>query len=188
MKNFLFRLDFNSPVVLGFTFISAFALFLNNLTGGASNRLLFTVYATSFTDPLAYVRVFTHVLGHANLNHFVGNMTLFLLLGPMLEEKYGSLDLFFMIVITAFTAGVVNIFCFPTTGLLGASGVVFAMIIASSLTGMKDGKIPLTFVLVTFIYLGDEVASLFADDNISQLGHIGGGIMGAIMGTVYAKT
>lgn len=179
------KISFNSPVVLVFTFIALFALILDSVTNGQSNLMFFSIYRSGWTDPMMYLRCFTHVLGHADLAHFVGNFTLFLLLGPLLEEKYGSIDFLMMIILTAFVTGICNILLFPNVRLLGASGVVFALILASSFTGKTDGKIPLTFLLVAIIYLGEEFYSaLFVQDNISQLSHILGGLVGAVFGVI----
>ncbi len=84
------RIVFNSPVILGFVLICFLVTLLNEHTGGRSNQLLFVTYHSSFKDPLTYVRFFTHVFGHSGWDHFLGNMTYILLLGPMLEEKYSS--------------------------------------------------------------------------------------------------
>ena len=84
------RLAFNSPAVLGFAGACLAAMLLNILTGGASNRLVFSVYRASLANPLTWVRMVCHVFGHADWNHLLNNMMYLLLLGPMLEEKYGS--------------------------------------------------------------------------------------------------
>ncbi len=183
-----FRVNINSPVVLGFTLLASIALLFSTLSSGASNYLLFSVYRSPLTDPLGYLRLFTHVLGHANWSHFMGNMTLFLLLGPLQEEKYGSGTFALILVVTAFVTGVIHVLFFPNIQLLGASGVVFALILTSSVTGVENGKIPLTFLLVASIYLGQEVYdALFVEDNISQFTHIIGGIVGAIMAFSLGK-
>ena len=71
---------------------------------------------------------------------------------------------------------------FPGTALMGASGIVFMMIIISSLGGMRGG-IPITLILVFVIYIGGEIYNgITTNDNISQITHIVGGIIGAIMG------
>lgn len=188
MKKFFSLFHVNSPVVLGFTGLCLFALGFSAVTMGLSNDLFFSVYRSSPKDPLTYFRLFSHVFGHADLSHFMGNMTVFLIVGPLLEEKYKSKALMIMIATTALVTGLVHIIFFPGIQLLGASGVVFAMILASSFTSAKDGKIPLTFVLVSAIYLGDEILSaFFVEDNISQLSHILGGIVGAMMGGLWGK-
>jgi GlpG protein len=106
-----------------------------------------------------------------------------LIVGPLLEEKYGSADLLFVILATAFVTGVANYIFFPQYVVLGASGVVFALIILSSLTSFKDGTIPLTFILVSVLYIGSEVYSaIFVNDNISNFSHIVGGMVGGGLG------
>jgi membrane associated rhomboid family serine protease len=99
----------------------------------------------------------------------------------MLEENYGSQDLFVMIVITAFVTGVLNVLFFKTA-LLGASGVVFMMILLSSFTNFSRGEIPLTFILVLILYMGVQLVNSLGTDNISQFAHIIGGLCGSFFG------
>lgn len=177
------RITFNSPVILAFVFISLLAMAANYLTAGASNQLLFMTYHSSPANPLTYVRFFTHVLGHAGWSHYIGNMMYILLLGPMLEEKYGSAKIVEIICITAVVTGVLNYFLFPGIALCGASGVVFAFILLTSFTNFKEGEIPLTVILVAVIFLGQQVfEGLMIADDVSNLSHIAGGVVGAFIG------
>ena len=175
-------ISYNAPVVLTFALVSLIALILNMLTKGMTNRLFFSVYRSNFS--LAYViRLVGHCLGHANWSHYAGNMTLFLLLGPILEDKYGSGKLLLMIVITAVISGLLNILLFPQIALLGASGIVFMFIVLTSASCMVDDRIPLTMILIIVIYLGAEVMNaLTKQDSISQFTHIIGGVCGAVFG------
>ncbi len=179
----------NSPVVLSFALISGLALILNILTAGASNRLVFSVYKGSLTDPLFYVRLFTHVLGHMNFSHYTNNMILFLMVGPLLEEKYGSRCFLEIIAVTAFITGLIHVLLPFRTMLLGASGVDFALIILASITGTrKAGEIPMTLIIVALIYIGQQVyEGVFVADNISQLTHIIGGLVGAFCGMYLSR-
>ena len=182
------HITFNSPVILGFVFISFGAMVLNYLTAGLSNRLLFTTYHSPLTSPLTYVRFFTHVLGHAGWSHYIGNMMYLLLLGPMLEEKYGSKTLIEVILVTGLVTGVVTWLLFPGIALCGASGVVFAFIMMTSFTGFREGEIPLTVILVAVVFIGQQIyEGLFIQDNISNMGHILGGIVGAVAGYTMNK-
>lgn len=177
------KISYNSPVVLSFALISLVALVLGYVTNDVSTYLLFATYRSSLLDPMTIVRLFTHCLGHAGFEHYYGNMMIFLLLGPMLEEKYGFKNLLLMIIFTAGLSGIINSVIFPNVVLLGASGICFMFIILSSITCVEDGKIPLTFLVITVMYLGNEIyTGLFTSDNISQLTHIIGGICGAAMG------
>ena len=179
------KIDYNAPVVLSFAIVSFIALILAYITSGAVNTLLFSTYRFSMLSPMTYLRMFTHVLGHANWEHYSGNMMIILLIGPMLEEKYGSKKLLSLILLTAFITGAVNNLIFPNTALLGASGVAFMMIILGSVTSFRDGKIPLTLIVTVILYLGVQIAEgLFEMDNISQLTHILGGLIGGAYGVM----
>lgn len=182
------KISINSPVVLGFSAICLIALVLSIVTNGTTNKLIFMTYHSSLTNPLTYLRFFTHVFGHSGVEHFMGNITYILLLGPLLEEKYGSKLLIQSIVITAFITGIVNYILFPNIALCGASGVVFTFILLSSFTGFKDREIPLTFILVAAIFLGQQVyEGIMLKDNISNLSHVLGGVVGSAMGYLLNK-
>ena len=85
-----------------------------------------------------------------------------------------------MILATALMTGIVHNLLFPKTMLLGASGVVFAFILLTSFTEFREGEIPLTFILVALIYLGQQIwDGLTVRDNVSNLTHILGGLVGS---------
>lgn len=183
MRKNKFRISFNAPAVLGFTALCLIAQILNLITAGGSNRTIFSVYRASLLDPLTWVRCFAHVAGHVDWSHLIGNMMYILILGPMLEEKYGTRNLIWVMVITAGVTGLLNMLLFPDIRLLGASGIVFAMIVLASITVKDNDAIPLTFILVVALYLGQQIyEGLFTKDNVSQLAHIAGGVMGAVLG------
>ncbi len=182
------RISFNSPVILTFTILCAITLLLNWITKGYTNTRFFSVYRSSWVNPLTYVRLFGHIIGHAGLDHFVGNIMLILVVGPMLEEKYGSSNIIFVILSTALATGIAHLVFVPGYSLLGASGVVFAFIMLSSFTCIKEKEIPLTFILVAVLYIGEQVyQGLFIESNISNLSHILGGLVGAGLGYVMHK-
>lgn len=188
MKQSKIKLSFNSPVVLSFTIICLLVLLLDKITLGNTNTLLFSVYRSSLMNPLTYIRFFGHVVGHAGWSHFIGNIMLLLIVGPLLEEKYGSFNLLFVILATALVTGIVNFIFFPHVQLLGASGVVFAFILLSPFTSMKEGTIPLTLVFVAVMYIGQQIYDgLFLKDNVANLTHIIGGLVGAGLGYVMHK-
>ena len=174
--------------VIGFVALCFAATLAGILTRGYSSRLLFQTYHSSLALPLTYVRFFTHVLGHSGWSHFMGNASYILLLGPMLEEKYGSAVLVKVIVITAVITALVNYIFFPGIALLGASGVVFAFIILTSFTGFRSGEIPLTFLLIAVIFIGQQIyEGAFIKDDISHLSHIIGGAVGAVVGYFWNR-
>lgn len=174
------KLQYNSPVVLTYALIATAVLALDTFLVG-NLMPLFTVFPVlDLANPLWYLRLFTHVIGHGNWAHLVGNFTFILLIGPVLEEKYGSKDLLIMMLVTALVTGLLQVFFF-NAALLGASGIVFMLILLSSFTNARGG-IPLTFVLVVILFLGREVLQSFGQDNVSQFAHIIGGILGGLFG------
>lgn len=182
------KFQYNSPVVISFFLISFAALVLGWLSNNWTTASLFSVYRSSFRDPFTYIRLISHVLGHADPEHFFGNMLMFLVIGPPLEERYGSRVLLTGILLTALISGLLQTVLFPNSALLGASGIVFMLIMLSSLSGMEDGGIPVTLILVAVLYLGRELYSiLFVKDDVANLMHIIGGICGTTYGFLISR-
>ena len=188
MREQKFKVSFNSPVILGFALICLAALILGTMTRGRTDVMFFSVYRSSLLNPLTYIRFIGHNFGHAGWEQYLGNIMLILVVGPLLEEKYGSSNMLFVILATALVTGIVNFALFPHVRLLGASGVVFALILLSSFTSMKEGSIPLTFILVAVLYIGQQVyEGIFVNNNVSNLTHILGGLVGAGLGYALNK-
>ena len=128
------KFQYNSPVILSFFLVSLFALILGWLSNDRTTALFFSVYRSSLMNPLTFVRFFGHILGHADFEHFLGNMLMLLVVGPPLEERYGSKVLLTGILLTALVSGLLQTALFPDSALLGASGIVFMLIMLSSLS------------------------------------------------------
>ena len=174
--------QYNSIVILTFFFISLIAVILNYITKGKSNDLLFSSYRSSLLNPLTYIRLFTNIFGHANFKHFTNNFLYILLIGPMIEEKYGSTNLIIMILTTAAITGIINSII-SKNKILGASGIVYMLIILSSFVNIQSGKIPITLILIFIFYIINEIIDgVFKKDNISHIGHLIGAICGCIFG------
>ena len=183
MKRPVLKLSYNAPVTLTFALLCLLALALHGFTDGWTTSNLFSVYRCSLSHPLAFFRFFGHVLGHGSYAHFIGNIVLILVLGPNLEDRFGSWNVLLAILITAFVSGLIHFIFFPGSALLGASGIVFMMILLSSFGGVRNGIIPITLILVALFYLGGELwDAIFVDDNVSQLTHIVGGVCGTLLG------
>ncbi|MEO5907531.1 MAG: rhomboid family intramembrane serine protease [Saprospiraceae bacterium] len=174
------KLKFNSPVVLTFSLICVAVFLLDKLLVG--NLIpYFALGHVSLTNPVSLITLFTHVLGHASMEHLIGNLTFILLVGPIVEEKYGDRRTLFMIVMTALITGILNMLFFHT-GLMGASGIVFMLILLASFTNSKHGEIPITFILIAVLFIGKEIIQSLQNDQISQFAHIIGGVVGSFFG------
>ena len=183
MRKRRIKISINAPVTLGFVFACFIVTLVGVLTNGQSTEKFFMTYHSSFKEPLTYVRFFTHVLGHSGWSHFIGNASYLLLLGPLLEERYRGRTLVWIFVITALVTALINYFLFPTVALCGASGIVFAFFFLASLTGFREGEIPMTSILVAVIFIGQQVyEGIILKDNISNMAHVVGGIIGTFVG------
>lgn len=182
------RIDYNAPYCLSFALVAMIVYVSGILSGGWSLGHVFSIPGNaSFTDWTTYPRLVLHVLGHGSAQHLFSNIIVFLLVGPMLEEMYGGMLLFLLTLVTAILTGLIMMVFFSGS-LLGASGVVFACIILSSFANAKSGTIPLTFLLISLIFLGGEIISaLSGEDHIARFAHIAGGVLGGFAGFFMAK-
>lgn len=188
IKDIKNKFQYNSPVILTFTLLSLAVYFLGYITNGYITEKFFVLYKTSFLSPMQYLRMFTHIFGHATWEHFFNNFTIILLVGPMIEEKYGSKCTLQMIALTAIVTGILNISLFPQVALLGASGIAFMMVLVGSFVNIQKGKIPITFVIIVLFFMGTEIITgVIQRDNISQFAHIIGGACGSLFGYWYNK-
>ncbi|MCA9674652.1 MAG: rhomboid family intramembrane serine protease [Myxococcales bacterium] len=173
------RITYNAPVVLTFAVAAVIVQLLPD-----SMKLWFAAWP-DFHGIRSYVGLISHPLGHANWDHLLGNFAMILLIGPILEERHGSFSLLMMCLITALVTGLFNVM-FMNTFLIGASGIVFMMIVLASMANIRQREIPLTFIAVAFLYLGREAVAAFKDDQVSQMAHLVGGAAGAAFGFVTA--
>lgn len=179
------KITYNSPTILNFSLVAIVVYLLGKILPGVQSYfVLFPGFEfSSFRDLISVV---TYGFGHANGPHLVGNLTFILLVGPVTEEKYGSARLTGMIALTLIATALLHK-TFFSQGLLGASGIVFMLIILGSFTNVKEGEIPLTFILISVLYIGNEVIRAFSDDQVSQFAHIIGGLCGGFFGLIFRK-
>jgi membrane associated rhomboid family serine protease len=180
------HIRYNSPVILTYTLICAVALLIDNVTGGFFIRSFFTLPPTLQPGLFGWLKMITYVIGHANWTHLISNFSFILLIGPILEEKYGSGPLLLMMIVTALATAVLNMLLIRSA-LLGASGIVFMLILLSSFTNIRQREIPITFILIVALYVVREVINAFTPDQVSQLAHIAGGIIGGLFGFLFSR-
>lgn len=179
------RIKYNSPVILTFSLAAMAVLALTKLAPGLQAWFALTP-GLSLASPVRWMTLLTYTLGHEGTAHLAGNLTFILLVGPLVEEKYGSRRTLAMMVLTALVTALLQLILFPE-GLLGASGIVLMLIILSSWTNFKSGELPLTFILVALLFLGREVFDAFRPDQVSQFAHIMGGTIGGFFGLFIGR-
>ena len=179
------KIRYNSPVILTFS-LAAILVYLVTMAVPGLQTLFVLAPGFSALSPASWLTLFSYTLGHAGAAHLAGNLAFILLVGPLVEEKYGSGRTLAMMAFTALVTAILQLLFFPE-GLLGASGIVLMLIILSSWTNFRSGEIPLTFILVALLFLGREVLDAFQPDQISQFAHIIGGITGGLFGLLLGR-
>lgn len=181
------KISYNTPVILNYTLFSLVVLMIGSFFPSFQEIFVLNATTFSFLNPMDWITLITHSIGHANFGHFMGNFTIMLLIGPMLEDKYGSKNLLMMFILTTLFTGILHIFFF-SGGVLGASGNVFMVIMLSSFVSVRDdGKIPLTLILTFFLFMGKELIGSMTPSNIYHFGHIVGGLTGIFYGWLLHK-
>ncbi|SMD05724.1 Rhomboid family protein [Desulfocicer vacuolatum DSM 3385] len=175
------KIKYNAPVILTYSILSI------SILAFSGNGLLAGYFSSpahlSLFNPYFYFRLLSYIAAHGSWSHLMGNFMIILLVGPLLEEKYGSITLLEMIFITAIATALLNAVLFSTS-LIGGSGIAFMLILLSSFSNIRSGEIPLTFILISILYIGSEVLSILKVDQISQFSHLAGGFIGAGYGFI----
>jgi membrane associated rhomboid family serine protease len=180
------RIRYNAPVILTFTLLAAAVLVVNQFVPGFAQTWFVCPARLTDAGVLDYLRLFIYPLGHRGWLHLMSNFAFVLLIGPVLEEKYRSGPILLMLLVTALATGILNVLLF-NTGLMGASGIVFMLILLSSFTNIRSGEIRLTFILVVAVFLAKELLNAFAEDDISQFAHLLGGFCGSLFGFLFTR-
>lgn len=180
------KFDYNSVVIITYLLICIIAWFINKITVGKSNKLLFESYRSSPLNPMTYIRLFTHSIGHKDWDHMVNNFLIILLIGPMIEEKYGSTNLIIMLLITSLVIALFNII-FNNYSILGASGNAYMLIVLSSFSNIQEGTIPITVVLICIFYVIGELKRTITERKSKTYhdGHLIGALCGLAFGIFF---
>lgn len=183
--DFLSYLDYfsyNSVVILSYFFICLFVLIINYLSKDKLNNFL-AFRRGSIFNPMNYIRLIASGFCHKDWEHFRNNFVIILLIGPLLEEKYGSINLLYMILITSFVSSIFHLI-FYNSSAIGASDNAYMLIVLCSIVNISDGKIPITLLLIIMFYVLDEFIKFVfhKKDNVSHDSHIVGAFLGFIFG------
>ena len=184
------KLIYDAPATLTFAFICVilFAADTFLLKGALSKNYLCSPTTASgsaafqASSPLSYLRLVLYSFGAASASTLVCNMIFVLLLGPSMEERYGTVVIAIMMTVCILFSGVLTA-CFSKTSLTGCSAVIFMMIFLNSFVSLSKKKIPVSFVVVFFLFIFREIFELGAvsvAEGIKIIINIAGGLCGSL--------
>jgi len=130
-------------------------------------------------------RVLTVTLVHGSPWHIALNMLALWALGRSLEPLLGRWRFAALYVLSAMGGSVLVALLAPYTWVIGASGAVWGLLGAMFIIGRHIGA----NVTAIAVLLGlNLVITFLPGSNISWQGHIGGGLVGLLVGWIYART
>ncbi len=179
------RITIKAPLTIIFSIITV-VFYFTLQSSGPLPRVFVLHGDLQFENPLWYFSLMGYTMGHVSINHLVGNISLFLLLGHIIEKRYGSKRMFYMLTFTGVITALIHILLFDHK-LIGASGLVFMMIVLSSLIDIREKEISVSFILIVLLFIGKEIVESFESDAVSQFAHIFGGVMGVFFGYRYRR-
>lgn len=144
--------------------------------------------ALAFNGQLAYLqpwRMLTVTLVHASIWHVVLNMLALWALGRSLEPLLGRGRFLALYLLSALAGSVLTALLAPTTWVVGASGAVWGLLGAMFVIGRHLGA----NVTAIAVLLGlNLVITFLPGSSIAWQAHIGGGLVGALIGFIFART
>jgi len=153
-----FKVNLDAPVSITFVVLSVVLFLLSTyvIKDKAGGLLLASATKAGGDNPFiassvaSYLRTILYVLGGTGIIPVLYNLTFILLLGPSLEEHYGSVLIGVCYFITAVFAGVLNA-CFCKTSLQGCACLVMMVIFLNALMNIYKQKLPVSSFLVLII-------------------------------------
>jgi len=179
------QLRYNAPVTFSFALICVLVMLLDQYVFPGFVGAYLSAPGADFnpSQPAHYFAVVLYVFGHESWTHLWNNFLFLLLLGPILEEKYTPRPLLLMMFTTTIVTGIFNILM-KQPPLVGASSLVFMMIMLVSFARTKAGDVPVSFILIFILFLLAELTRGAQNTNpaVSNMAHILGGVCGTIFG------
>ncbi|MGQ0535474.1 MAG: rhomboid family intramembrane serine protease, partial [Methanobacteriota archaeon] len=141
--------------------------------------------------------ILTYMFLHSGFPHLFGNLFFLATVGPILEDRIGGWRFLSVYFAGGLAAAVATLALFPdvSTANVGASGAIFAILTTFAVLYPKETvPMPVFIVvwapsmLVLFVYLGFNVAYVFADEtHVAWWGHFAGAFAGLAIAFVLQR-
>ena len=170
-------------VTIGY-FLICFLIFILNALFKNKVTSFLKIRRGSIFNPMNFIRLVTSGFCHTDFTHFRNNFVFILLLGPILEEKFGSLVFLEMLFITTVVSSLFHLLFYDSSA-IGASDNVYMMVSLCGICCATDEKIPITFVLLFLFFVLGEIILMFFYiiwDSVGHDGHVVGALCGIVFG------
>ena len=186
-KKLKLKFEYDSPVMLSFAFLTLIILLLDTFAfkGKLKNFWLLTpttaagAFPFAFSDFPSILRLFIHIFGYSDISLLVCNLIFILLLGPQMEERYGSVIIGIMIFVAALFSGVLNA-CFCQNAVCGAEPVVFMLILLWTMMQLSRSKISASAIAVIALFVAMLIFRKNPNGVVGLVVTVAGGLCGSL--------
>ena len=182
------QLVFNSPVILISSLITLLVFILQNTAIpnlieiiASSNTASLTEQAFSPINPMHYVRLFTLIFGHYNMQTLCINLAIILLLGPRVEERFGTILVFIMFAITSFVAGILSVL-FLENSICGLDGIALLLVILTLFECASLKEIYFSYIILLAVLIANTIVFSIQQNNFGILLHYAGSLCASLFG------
>jgi membrane associated rhomboid family serine protease len=137
-------------------------------------------------------RIFTSAFVHLGLLHVAFNMYALYLFGPIIEQMYGHIEYLVAYMLCAAGGSVLTILAMPDAGAAGASGAIFGLLgmafVVSRRHHVMIGPRARAILSQAGTLLVFNLILTFSIRGISWTGHVGGLVVGMVIGWLLAPS
>jgi membrane associated rhomboid family serine protease len=139
-----------------------------------------------------WYRILTSAFLHLGLLHLAFNMYALYLFGPIVEQMYGHVEYLVIYLLCAAGGSVLTILLAPNQAAAGASGAIFGLFGLAFVVGRRHkvmlGPQARALLSQVGLLLVVNLVITFSVSGISWTGHVGGMIVGAMIGFLLPPT
>jgi membrane associated rhomboid family serine protease len=139
-----------------------------------------------------WYRILTSAFLHLGLLHLAFNMYALYLFGPIVEQMYGHVEYLVIYLLCAAGGSVLTILLAPNQAAAGASGAIFGLFGLAFVVGRRHkvmlGPQARALLSQVGLLLVVNLVITFSVSGISWTGHVGGMIVGAVIGFLLPPT
>jgi membrane associated rhomboid family serine protease len=175
----------DSPVVTYGIIALCVVIFIAELLTGSTGGVVFQdlVYYGPYTATQPW-RIVTSLFVHLSILHILFNMYSVFVFGPMLERMLGRARFAALFLLSGIGGSVAVLLISPATPVAGASGAIFGLLGAYFVIQRHLGGNNVQLLIV----IGLNLVISFVIPNIAWQAHIGGLIVGALVGLIFVRT
>lgn len=181
------KISYDAPVTLTFSLLCIVLYLIDTLfcKGFLSENVLASPTTGEgalpfvFSQFASYPRLILYIFGSESISLLLADLIFILLLGPSMEERYGSVVVGIMIAVSALFSGVLNA-CFCKNSIHGAAPIVFMMIFLNAFMTFTKRKLPISFVCVMGMYIAYEWIPHGGSGIIEVVISMAGGLCGSL--------